>query len=86
MTEIKEVKQEEKETKEPVKKATAKKKVETKKAPEPPRFKKEQLLQSNRFTALEKSFLEVLLDDETEYSVEAANGAIQSQYKRKVEK
>lgn len=72
--------------KEPVKKLTVKKKEKPKQEPESPRFKKEQLLQSKRFTALEKSFLEVLLDDETEYSVEAANGAIQSQYKRKVEK
>ena len=62
------------------------KKAPAKKQPAEAKYEKDQLVNAKQFTVGEKSFLEVLLKDDKQYTINEAQELLSAQLKRKVDK
>lgn len=62
------------------------KKAPVKKQPAEAKYEKDQLVNAKQFTVGEKSFLEVLLKDDKQYTINEAQELLSAQLKRKVDK
>ena len=62
------------------------KKASVKKKPTEAKYEKDQLVNAKQFTVGEKSFLEVLLKDDKQYTINEAQELLSAQLKRKVDK